>query len=506
MSLAGWYGSALSENAGMTLVSVLEIGKEFGPYLLLRRLARGGMGEIWLAEKKGLADFSKRVVIKTILEAFADEPEVVEMFLHEGKVAAQLNHQNIAQTLDLGEIKGVFYIVMEYVNGRDLRNLMLKAYERRELVPLNLVLRIGADTCQGLHHAHQFKGPDGKPAGIIHRDISPQNILVSFDGGVKIVDFGVARALNAVSKTKSGVLKGKYAYMSPEQIEGEALDGRSDVFSLGVVMYEMITGRRLFKRDSEVATLDAVRKAPIPAISALDQSVPRPIEALIGKALERNPNKRFKSAREFQLAIEDLMLGTGLVASAAHLSSYVHELFQEDSDMEQERAGRLEKGMNQLPDIQKADAPHLERTISYTGEKRAGSEALTRNLMVSPRRGRSFRSWLLPALAVLGALGILAVAAWLLFFDQTESNRNTLPPKRPAEEPVLAADTGGGEPSSEPAQTPDAGTESGPDLDALPDAGDGTAAADAGRPLKKPRKPAGGKVIKPETPDIKTER
>ena len=454
----------------------MRTGETFGSFKLLRRLAAGGMGEIWLAEQKGSAGFSKRVVLKTILECFADDPSLVEMFLDEGRIAANLSHPNIAQTFDLGQCgKGAdapYYIAMEYVHGRDLRDLLITNIDRKQFIPLNLVLRIIADVCQGLHHAHTVKTPEGHPDGIIHRDVSPQNILITFDGVVKIVDFGVAKATERASKTKSGVLKGKYAYMSPEQVRSKGLDGRSDVFSVGVVMYELVTGRRLFKRDSEMKTLDAVISAIVPKPRRFDTSVPPEVEKLMLKALSLRPKDRFQSAQEMQLTIEDLMIELQLPASSAHLSSFMQQIYGGEEEDEEKLAGRgsrsrseLMHKMESLPGVgDKADFK-LERTGSFT--PMSGAAALepsvrepTRNIHYGgkkPAAPPKRRPWLIPALGLLAGLlgvgGYFAVSA-LLDRSQPEKSESaaSVEPavKPPPPEPVPAP-----EPETKPEPEPE---------------------------------------------------
>jgi serine/threonine-protein kinase len=436
------------------------------------------MGEIWLAERKGMAGFSKQVVIKTILEDNLDEPGVVQMFLDEGRIAANLHHPNIAQTYDLGEVGGTYFIAMEFVHGHDLRDLLLVHLEKGQLIPLNIVLRLAAQVCEGLYYAHHWKTPEGLPAGIIHRDISPQNIIVTFDGTAKIIDFGIARAMSGASKTRTGVIKGKCAYMSPEQVEALQLDGRSDLFSLAVVMYELITGRRLFKRDSEMATLEAVIRAQVPPPSKLDPSVPRPVEELVLKALARAPKKRFPDAREMQLAIEEVMLETGLMATSAHLSSFMHKQFSEDLELNRSRLRQIKAKLPAPPGV--ADTSlKLERTKPFEVEHSrgavGGTEGITRDLRGRHKAGGlAWWVWLLAAglLAVIGLGGALWLFGWPGSGDQ---------------EPRAVADAGP-EPAGEPASLeagPAPGAEPAP-----PDAG--LAPADPGPPGE-PKPPQGKK-------------
>jgi serine/threonine-protein kinase len=459
----------------------MRTGETFGSYKLLRRLAAGGMGEIWLAEQKGSAGFSKQVVVKTILECFADDPSLVEMFLDEGRIAANLSHPNIAQTFDLGQCgKGSdapYYIAMEYVHGRDLRDLLITNIDRKQFVPLNLVLRIIADVCQGLHHAHSVKTPEGKADGIIHRDVSPQNILITFDGIVKIVDFGVAKATERASKTKSGVLKGKYAYMSPEQVRSKPLDGRADVFSVGVVMYELVTGRRLFKRDSEMKTLDAVISAIVPKPRRFDTSVPPEVEAVMLKALSLRPKDRYQSAQEMQLAVENLMIELQLPASSAHLSAFMQEIYGGEEEEEDEKyAGRgsrsrseLMRKMESLPGVADKAEFKLERTGSFTPLSGvAGLESSirepTRNIRYGERKPlppTKRRPWMIPVLGLLAGLlgvgGYFAVSALLNKSEpeKSESVASVEPAIKPPPNPVPAAERSGAAPVGVPARVPE---------------------------------------------------
>lgn len=485
-------------------MATIEEGKEVGGYTLQRRIARGGMGEIWLAERKGISGFTKRVVVKTILEHFIEEDNLVDMFLAEGRIAADLSHPNIAQTFDLGQDGDVYYIVMEFVHGHDLRELLLTHYDLGQLIPLNLVLRIAAKVCDGLFYAHTWKTPEGIPAPIIHRDISPQNVLVTFDGNAKIVDFGIARAMHGASKTRSGVLKGKCAYMSPEQVHGQELDGRSDLFALGVVMFEMITGRRLFKRDSEMATLDAVVKGQVPPPSKLDASVPKQVEALVLKALDRKRDKRFADAREMQLVIDQVMQATGLVATSAHLSTYMHKIFSEDVEVNRLRLREAKRRGAVVPGLED-DSPALERSKPFLAANSLGAaptaatESPTRNLVGGrrlgspPGRGPGF--WVGLGLLVVG----LAACAWLLIDWLGETPQST--------SDVL--DAGGpvpGDPVGEAVSGPDAGPGGGdPDLQALPadrPAGD----TGPGKRSKRKRRPKDDPVTGDKPLDIMMER
>jgi len=215
--------------------------QSFGNYQLIKKLATGGMAEVWLAKQTGIEGFNRHVVIKRILPHLAEDPEFVQMFLNEARIASRFNHPNIGQIYDLGEKDGQYYIAMEFIHGEDLGRVMRRAWSTGQWVARHIALRIVADACGGLYYAHTRNDDQGRPLKVVHRDISPQNILISFDGAVKVLDFGIAKASDQVSSTKSGAIKGKFAYMAPEQAAGKVLDARSDIFALGLVLYELVT-------------------------------------------------------------------------------------------------------------------------------------------------------------------------------------------------------------------------------------------------------------------------
>jgi serine/threonine protein kinase len=245
------------------------VGKRLGQYELLALLALGGTAEIYLARVGGTAGFEKYVVVKCLHDHLAYDREFVQMFLDEARLGAQLDHSNCVQTLGLGEQDGRYYLVMEYVAGMSLALMARRAVERvpRGYMPVPLVLGIAAQACEGLHYAHERQS-GGRPLNLVHRDISPQNLVITFEGVVKIVDFGIAKAEERETATRSGTIKGKFAYMSPEQCQAKDIDRRTDVFALGVVVHELLTGRRLFKRNSAYDTYQAILECKVPAPSA----------------------------------------------------------------------------------------------------------------------------------------------------------------------------------------------------------------------------------------------
>lgn len=305
------------------------MGMPFGRYELLKRIAAGGMGEVYLARQAGLEGFEKLLVVKVLLPNLAEDSEFIAMFLDEARIAARLDHPNIGQIYDLGEVDGAYYIAMEYIRGDDVVRLWKQARLKNKPVPMALAARIAADAAAGLDYAHKATDANNQPLHLVHRDVSPQNILVTFDGGVKLIDFGVAKAAGRISHTTTGTIKGKYAYMSPEQITGASIDHRSDVFALGVVLYEMLTSVRLFKRDTEVATLQAVTACDIPPPASINPKIDPMLAGVLLKSLAQNRDDRYEDAQAFRMALEEWMLAERQPGTAAHLSAYMKELYAE---------------------------------------------------------------------------------------------------------------------------------------------------------------------------------
>lgn len=303
-------------------------------YDLLRRLGRGGMAEVFLAKQKGLEGFQKLVVIKRILPHRAQDGEFVTMFLDEARTAADLRHPNVVNVFDINRDLGTYYMAMEFLHGSDVRGIMKRSAKKRAWIPTEHVVEMVMGAAAGLHYAHQKRGLDGRPLNIVHRDISPQNIIVGFTGETKIVDFGIAKAASQQVETEAGVLKGKFAYMSPEQVRGEPLDGRSDLFALGIVLWELLTLRRLFKRESEQQTLMAVMDEDAPPIRQARPELPKSLEKVVAKALARDLDERYQTCEEFREALEDCLAHEGIAHSPARLGEYVRTLFGDEIEPE----------------------------------------------------------------------------------------------------------------------------------------------------------------------------
>lgn len=315
----------------------------FGKYTLINRIAVGGMAEIFLARQAGLEGFEKTIVIKRIRPHLSKQPSFVKMFLNEAKLAAQLNHPNVVQIYDLGKIGETYFIAMEYIFGRDMRRIIPKAASMNIPFPMVYALKIASSVCEGLFYAHQRADIYGNPLNIVHRDITPENIFVSFDGTVKILDFGIAKASTQIEQTRAGEIKGKLSYMSPEQCMGKKLDHRSDIFSLGTVLYEWITGFKLFTGESEVAILKSISEGKIYAPSYFKADIPEVVEKILMRALEKDRDKRYQSAWEMQFDIDQFLSSYEFTPSNIHLSNFIKQLFSDELETEKKLL------MNALP-------------------------------------------------------------------------------------------------------------------------------------------------------------
>jgi len=310
----------------------------FGKYTLIRKLATGGMAELFLAIQKSVAGFEKLLVIKRILPSMNQDKAFIEMLLHEARIAATLSHPNIVQIFDVGQADGQYFIAMEHVHGEDLRSIVRQMKKKGVLeFPLEHALAIVLGMCAGLAYAHDKRDLDGTHLGIVHRDISPQNIVVTFTGDVKIVDFGIAKSDTRVGEqTKSGKLKGKVPYMSPEQARGEPLDARSDLFAAGTMLFELTTGKRLFKGQSEYETLKLICEREYPRPSDIRPDYPPDLEAIVMRALAKDANDRYQSAREMQADLEAFVREHQIAVSSLALNQFMQSLFEEKLAMQKE--------------------------------------------------------------------------------------------------------------------------------------------------------------------------
>ena len=299
---------------------------QFGPYDLTERISVGGMAEVFRATHR---DSGRVVALKRILPSVSADEEFIELFHDEALIARQLEHPNIARIYDVGQVNGNHYIALEHIQGRPLRTLIDRAHSRGERLPMEIGAHIMAEVAQGLDYAHVRKNPHGQPLGIVHRDVSPQNILISYGGEVKLIDFGIAKAAGKLTRTQAGSIKGKMGYMSPEQVRGEGIDRRSDVFALGICLWEVLTLERLFDAPNELLMIEKIRSGEIVPPSAANPLVPAELDRIVLKALAKNVDARYASASDFQADLRAYLRSQGVAVDAARVASFMARLFPE---------------------------------------------------------------------------------------------------------------------------------------------------------------------------------
>ncbi len=302
---------------------------------LIAELASGGMATVYLARLSGAGGFQRFVAIKRLHPHLANDNEFIQMFLDEARLAARLHHPNVVPIVEIGESPEGYYLVMEYIEGDTLARLLARSAQAGAALPTRAGVRCLLDTLAGLHAAHELLDDDGKPLQIVHRDVSPQNILVGVDGSARITDFGVARAATRLSTTRTGQLKGKLAYMAPEQARGKEVDRRADIFAMGIVVWETLAQRRLFKGEGEADTLNRVLYEPIPLLRSANPTMPQALEDICSKALEREPEKRFDTCADFAEALEKAARTAGVLGS--HKDVQTHLTTVMGTDISQQR-------------------------------------------------------------------------------------------------------------------------------------------------------------------------
>jgi serine/threonine protein kinase len=328
--------------------------RQVGKYQLIRKLATGGMAEVYLAKAAGPMGFEKTLVLKCILPQLAEEPSFVEMFLSEAKLAARLNHSHIAQIFDFGEADGAYFIAMEYIDGPSLGALIKKAALQELALPPALCARLVAEACEGLAFAHDFSDPETRqPLHLIHRDVSPDNLLLSRQGELKVVDFGIAKAAGQAQRTQVGTVKGKLAYMAPEQLRGDPMDRRADVYALGVVLYELLTGHRPYESKSKADLMRAIlQDPPTPAVT-FRTDLPEPLRRILDQALARDPDLRYPDCAGFQADLEEFIVESGKPVAAQHIAQLITQL---DAVTELPELPRLDTALHRKPGL---DVPGL---------------------------------------------------------------------------------------------------------------------------------------------------
>jgi serine/threonine-protein kinase len=300
----------------------------FGRYGLLALLGQGGMGRLYLAEKRGIQGFVKIVALKQILPHLADSQQLREMFLNEARIAAKLEHPNIVATYELGEVEGKYFISMEYLPGEDFATIIARCQGDRRL-PIEIATALAQQAAQGLHHAHESRDEAGRLLGLVHRDVNPRNLFLTYHGVVKVLDFGIVRGREG-PRTNPGAFKGKYGYCAPEQLEGGQVDRRTDVFCLGIVLWECLTGARLFEGGSDAATIDAVRSRPVEPPSALRPEIPPALDGIVRRALARDPAHRFQSAHDLSEELDAFLLERDMRPTSKSVGRWLESMFGAD--------------------------------------------------------------------------------------------------------------------------------------------------------------------------------
>ena len=351
----------------------------FGKYYLLERINTGGMAEVFRAKAFGVEGFERLVAVKRILSNIAEDKEFIRMFIEEAKLAVQLNHANIAQIFDLGVVDGAYYIALEHVHGRDLRAMFDRCRQLGDPMPVSQACFVVMKVCEGLDYAHNKRDQAGRELHLVHRDVSPQNVLVSFEGEVKLIDFGIAKAAGKGSKTQAGILKGKFGYMSPEQVRGIPVDRRSDVFSCGIVLYELLTGERLFVGESDFSTLEKVRNVEILPPSTYNRRIPDELERICLKALAKDPEERYQNAIDLHDELQAFVYTAGEFYSRKDLAGWMKKTF--GREIEEETA--------KLESYRQLKAPASVETPPSIGRTPTGSRPPT--AAASPRSRDSGR-------------------------------------------------------------------------------------------------------------------
>ena len=309
----------------------------FGKYCLLERISVGGMAEIFRAKPFNAPESQKHLALKRILPHLAEDDEFVQMFIDEAKLTVQLIHPNIVRTYELGRFHTSPYILMEFISGQDILDLQRKLREERRIMSVAMACYIAGEIASGLDYVHAKKDENGDPLNIIHRDISPQNVLVTYGGKVKIIDFGIAKGNFQETRTQVGVLKGKFGYMSPEQVRGNPIDHRSDIFTVGILLWEMLTNRRLFRGDNEFETLQMVRNPDIPLPSTKNAQIPPEVDRIVAKALADDRDQRFQTGGELAAAVDEFLASLNPPYGAENLSEWMARMFSEPLESERHK-------------------------------------------------------------------------------------------------------------------------------------------------------------------------
>jgi eukaryotic-like serine/threonine-protein kinase len=379
--------------------SVVRQGRKFGRYQLLLEMARGGMAALYLARLSGPERFEKLLVVKLIHEHLATEEEFIQMFLDEARITAMIQHPNVATVHEMGTEEDTYYLAIEYIHGQNFRDILRSAVRTPEVLHWSHAVQVVADAAAGLHAAHEVTASDGSPLGIVHRDVSPANILVSYGGDVKVIDFGIAFAAERLTQTRTGMVKGKAAYMSPEHVCGDPMDRRSDIFSLGTVLYESVTMRRLFRADNEAATLLRVRDCVVPPPRQSNPELPVELERILLKALAPKPEDRYDTAGDLSEDLAQLLMKSDNFVSRKELGLTMDRLFHDRRVMREQ----------QIKIAQEEETSYPQAALGVHSDTHASSTLA----QVSELQRKAIQPSLLTMVG--GALVVLTVTSLLLY-------------------------------------------------------------------------------------------
>lgn len=380
-----------------------------GRYALYGDIASGGMATVHFGRLLGPAGFSRTVAIKRLHPQYAKDPEFVSMFLDEARLAARIRHPNVVSTLDVVATQGELFLVMDYVQGESIARLLRTMRETKQLVPPRIAATIIAGALQGLHAAHEARNERGEPLHLVHRDISPQNILVGTDGVPRVLDFGVAKAAGRIQTTREGQLKGKLAYMAPEQINGE-VSRQTDIYAAGVVLWETLTAKRLFAGDNEGQVLQKVISGNVTPPSEVEKRVPADFDAILARALAKDPRERFTTAREMAIAVERA-LG---VASSTEVGEWVEHSAHQTLALRANRIAEIESSSgitdaNLLHGLTQVAEPPSQTSQPEPPSQSSQLSSISLSREASPRKRSAWITWAIPAAAIVILLGALVV-------------------------------------------------------------------------------------------------
>ncbi len=421
-------------------------------YRVSERLEAGGMAEVFRGEATGVQGFKKQVAIKRVLPHLASNEKFIRMFLDEARLSARLTHANIVQVFDIGRVENTYFIVMEFIDGVNLKHIIEHVRNKRQAFPLPIACHVAVDVCKGLQYAHHLHDTDGGELHIVHRDISPPNVLISRQGEVKIVDFGLAKAAHSVEKTEPGVVKGKFSYLAPETALGQEADAQADIFAVGIMLWEMLAGRKLFQGETDYQTVKMVQQAQVPSLRTLNPAVPAELETIIAKALAKEKSARYDSAEAFGDDVLAFLFNNKLRVGTSDVSKLVNEVVSERS-RNSSRAGKtdgsvidqlIQEELARFTSLDEPDSPSPASTSSRGSNPHAdGARPLdagefenvgewASNLLDDDRASRSGPAWERPRPSEVVAAGSTGNLA-----DELEGE---LPPTPAVQTPPL--DTG----------------------------------------------------------------